>query len=385
MKLACVIHRFGADIAGGSEAHCRAIAQRLAASHRVTVLTTCARDHITWQNAYPAGASADGPLEILRFPVARPRSLHRFAELSELVFSGRGSPQDEERWFAENGPDSPALLEHLDAHAGDYDRILFWSYRYASTFFGLPLARGRGVLVPTAEQDPVVKLDILERLFAIPRGFLFLTPEEQQLVARRSSGPLPPSIVIGCGLEPARTGLAVAGDGTSASFLLYLGRVDPNKGCGTLVRHFIRRHEEGAPVRLPLVLAGPVNMPLPAHESIRAVGFVDETRRESLLAGAAVLIVPSPYESLSMVLLEAWNHAVPALVNGACDVLRGQVLRADGGLFYRSFDEFAAGLDYLLTHPAEARTLGRQGLAYVDREYRWPQVVARLEAFLASL
>ena len=49
-----------------------------------------------------------------------------------------------------------------------------------------------------------------------------------------------------------------------------------------------------------------------------------------------------------MVLLEAWNHGVPALVNGRCDVLRGQVLRADGGLYYRSYDEWAAGLSYLL-------------------------------------
>ena len=33
MKLACVIHRYGAELAGGSEAHCRAIAHQLAARH----------------------------------------------------------------------------------------------------------------------------------------------------------------------------------------------------------------------------------------------------------------------------------------------------------------------------------------------------------------
>ena len=57
MKLACVVHRFGADIAGGSEGHCRLIAEHLAAQHDVTIVTTCARDHITWKNHYPPGES----------------------------------------------------------------------------------------------------------------------------------------------------------------------------------------------------------------------------------------------------------------------------------------------------------------------------------------
>ena len=104
--------------------------------------------------------------------------------------------------------------------------------------------------------------------------------------------------------------------------------------------------------------------------------------REALLAHAAALIVPSPYESLSMVLLEAWNHGVPALVNARCRVLRGQVLRADGGLYYRDNAEFDAALNYLLAHPETARQLGAQGLAYVNREYRWPTVMAKLEQFL---
>ena len=60
MKLACVVHRFGADIAGGSEGHCRLIAEHLAARHDVTVVTTTAHDHITWANHYPAGESTLG-------------------------------------------------------------------------------------------------------------------------------------------------------------------------------------------------------------------------------------------------------------------------------------------------------------------------------------
>lgn len=389
MKLACVVHRFGADVAGGSEGHCRAVAEHLARRHDVTVLTTCARDHITWRNEYSPGRSTDGALGVRRFAVARGRSLHRYNEISDIVFSPGASEADEEQWFRENGPDAPALIAHLQEHGGGYDRVLFWAFRYASTYFGLravPNARERAVLVPTAENDPVMRFSATGRLFTRPAGFVFLTAEEESLVARHCPAPLAPSCVIGTGLGPAQPAAAVdlAARGVTTPFLLYLGRVDPNKGCETLMRHYTRWQEQ-TELRVPLVLAGPANMPIPDHRSITFLGYVDEETRDALLSAAAALVVPSPYESLSIVLLEAWNHGTPALVNGECDVLRGQALRSDGALYYRTFDEFARGLEYLLGHPDEARQLGRNGLAYIDRDYRWPHVIGKLETFLASL
>ena len=125
MKLACVIHRFGPDVAGGSEEHCRQIALQLAERHDVTVLTTCARDHVTWRNEYPAGEARLGPLRLRRFPVTRKRSLHRFADLSEAVFSGGASLAHQEQWFRENGPQVPSLLAYLEAHGREFDRVLF--------------------------------------------------------------------------------------------------------------------------------------------------------------------------------------------------------------------------------------------------------------------
>ena len=392
MKLACVIHRFGADIAGGSEQHCRIVAERLAARHDVTVLTTCARDHITWKNEYPEGDSQHGPVHLRRFAVARRRSLHRFAEVSEIAFSRDGSEADEELWFRENGPETPGLLTFLAEHGGEFDLILFWAFRYAPTYFGLPLVADRAVLLPTAEEDPVSLFDVLDRFFALPRGYIFLTPEEQALVARRSSRPLPPSVIAGSGLEPPKPAdqrLAPAALGLSPPFVLYLGRIDPNKGCKTLIDYFLRyraQRSTAAPhARLvELVMAGPANMPIPKDPGIRPLGFVDDAARDMLLTNAAFLVVPSPFESLSLVLLEAWNRGLPALVNARCAVLKGQALRANGALYYRSFDEFAAAMDLLLGKPDVARQLGRQGQAYVDREYRWPVVLEKIEHLLAS-
>lgn len=386
MKLACVVHRFGADIAGGSEAHCRHVAEHLAVEHEVTVLTSCARDHITWRNEHAPGASTLGALKVLRFPASRERSLHRFAEVSELAFSGAAGESVQEDWFRENGPNLPGLLEHLRAHGAEYDAILFWAFRYAEVYFGLPLVKDRAILVPTAEEDPVIRMSSLDRFFALPAGYVFLTPEEQELVERRMSTVTPPSCIIGSGLDPAPASSAadLSSLGLRDPFVLYLGRIDPNKGCADLLAHFIRfKGDHGGP--LQLVMAGPSSMPLPTHPDIRYLGFVDEPTREALLRRAVMLAMPSRYESLSLVLLEAWNHALPAVVNGHCAVLKGQALRANGALYYRNYDEFSRCVSLLLERPDVARDLGAQGLAYVEREYRWPTVVGKIDALLRAV
>jgi len=385
MKLACVVQRYGLEVVGGSESHCRSIAERLAAHHDVTVLTSCAADYLTWRNTYPPGASSVGPVRVVRFPVERPRDTHHFAELNNIVASGRATADDEAAWFLENGPQLPALLDFLKAHGHEYDRVLFWTYRYYPSYFGVPLVRERAVLVPTAEEDPVIWLRSLAEFFALPRGYVFLTPEEADLVRSRANGSLPPSCIIGSGLDPvpARSSAPLSESRIRGPYVLYLGRVDPNKGCETLLRYFeefVAR--EGS--RVQLVLAGPVFMPVPNHPSIVSLGFVDEATRARLLDSAIALVVPSQYESLCIALLEGWNHALPALVNGRCRVLKGQVLRANGGLFYSNATEFVTALRELVDRPDMATQIGRQGLEYVEQQYRWPTVMQTLETFLAG-
>ena len=386
MKLALVVQRYGADIAGGSEAHCRELAERLASRHDITVLTTCARDYVTWENALPAGTSTDGGVRIMRFPVTQTRRLKVFADLSDEVFDGHAPLDRQETWFRENGPMAPALLDHLRRHGDEYDLVLFWTFRYAPSFFGVPLVAHRSVLLPTAEEDPAIHLPILERFFQQPAGYLFLTPEEESLVSTRAGRALRPAATIGIGLDaapaaPSRAALDTLG--IPERYVLYLGRVDRNKGCHTLLEYF---EDYAASQDAPtLVLAGPTKLQIPAHPLIRPLGYVSDDVRAALLTHAQVLVVPSRYESLSIVLLEAWNHGVPALVNAHCRVLTGQVRRAGGGLYYRSSAEFAEGLSYLLAHERERRTLGQQGLAYVEREYRWPSVLERVEGLLAQV
>jgi glycosyltransferase involved in cell wall biosynthesis len=381
VKLACVVQRYGAGVAGGSERHCRELALRLTARHEVTVLTTCAADYVTWANEFPAGVSVDGPVQVRRFPVRRTRRLKRFAELSDDVFDGRAPLEQQEEWFRENGPDCPGLLDFLRADGAGFDLVLFWTFRYAPSFFGVPIVRDRAVLLPTAEEDRAVDLSVLEAYFQLPAAYLFLTPEEETLVSTRAGRALQPSAVIGMGLDAAPPAAPVPSSiPTREPYLLYVGRVDRNKGCDTLLEYFA--DYAAAHDAVSLVLAGPAKMSIPSHPRVHALGRVSDIERDALLQSALALVVPSPFESLSIVLLEGWNRAVPAIVNARCAVLKGQVRRANGGLYYRSSAEFEEAVERLRASEPERRALGAQGLAYVEREYRWPTVMARVEQLL---
>src|SRR6266480_5850134 len=77
-RLAFITPRFGDEVVGGSEAVMREAAVGLAGrGWQVDVLTTCARNHYTWRNEYPAGVTEVDGVRLHRFPVVRPRSTAR--------------------------------------------------------------------------------------------------------------------------------------------------------------------------------------------------------------------------------------------------------------------------------------------------------------------
>jgi glycosyltransferase involved in cell wall biosynthesis len=112
------------------------------------------------------------------------------------------------------------------------------------------------------------------------------------------------------------------------------------------------------------------------------LGFVSDEEKFDALAASTVVVLPSDTESLSMVNLEAWQAGVPVLANGLCQVLKENCVKADGGLYYTSYDEFAACLDTLLAEPELRRDLAANGSRYVSDNYSWDAVIAKyLEIF----
>ena len=147
MRLAFVVQRYGREIIGGSESLARQIAERLSRRHEITVLTTTAKDYITWKNEYPVGDSKHRGVQIKRFPVVAERDLDAFNEFSKDIYEGEPSKDDEIRWLHKQGPVVPALVEHLKKEHGSYDLILFFTYLYYPTYYGLQVAPGKRPIV----------------------------------------------------------------------------------------------------------------------------------------------------------------------------------------------------------------------------------------------
>ena len=377
MKLAVVVQRYGGDTSGGAELHARYIAERLARHAAVEVFTTCARDYVTWQNELPAGTEHINGVVVRRFPVSRPRRSEEFGRSSDLVFNQRHSVNDELHWLTSEGPTSPALIQHVRRAAAEFDYFLFFSYRYYHAWHGARAVPGKAVLVPTAERDSALGLAIFPPVFRGVRAVMYNSPEERALIEHVSGrSRQQPGTVVGVGSEvPDRTQPWRFRKTFSVNrpFAVCIGRIDENKGCRELFSHF-DRYALMYPEGLDLIVIGSAHMPIPVHPRIRHLGFLEDTDKFDGLAAADLLIVPSRYESLSMVTLEAWALGKPVLVNGHCDVLRGQIIRANGGLYYENFEEFAEALYQLdATGPVNG-VLGRSGREYFRLHYAWPVI-----------
>jgi glycosyltransferase involved in cell wall biosynthesis len=385
VRVAFVVQRYGTEVVGGAELHCRWIAEHVAARHQVEVLTTTATDYLSWQNVLPPGVSRVNGITVRRFPVVRERREDRFFPVANKVCFFDHTDEEERQWLEEHGPVTPELVEHLRRHETEYDAIVFFSYRYWTTYFGMRVAPHKSVLVPTAEHDRVLYLRLFRDFFRLPAAIAFNTPEEKELIERVTGNPDLPGEVVGTGIDrPAvvpvdevAPRLDLLGD-----YVVYLGRIEPEKGCAVMIDHFLRWQRETR-ATTTLALFGRSTMAFSENAHVRLMGVVPDGEKLAALARSRALVMPSRHESLSMVVLEAWMMGRPVLVNGDCEVLRGQVLRANGGLYYRRYEEFAAAMDLLVAEPGLADRLGGQGHEYFQANYAWERVLEKYERLLA--
>ena len=386
MRLAVVVQRYGSDLNGGAELHARYVAEHLAQHADVEVLTTCATNYITWSNDHSQGIEQLNGVPVRRFKVSRERDVEDFGRRSVQVFEKQHSVAAELNWLHSEGPTCPALINHLRRHETDYDYCIFFSFRYYHAYHGIRVAAGRAVLVPTAERDPVLGLRIFGNCFRGVRALMYNSHEERALIQGVSNNASVPNVVVGIGSEvptdpqPARFRRATGIEGPT---IIYVGRIDENKGCRELFEYF-QRYARTAP-ELTLVLVGNPVMPVPDHPQIRHLGFVSDLEKFDAMAAAELLVMPSYYESLSMVTLEAWALGRPVIANGGCDVLAGQCIRSNAGLFYENYEEFAEALHTILAHNTLRQALGENGRTYFNTHYTWPVIEQKYLGMLERL
>jgi glycosyltransferase involved in cell wall biosynthesis len=424
VKIAFIIQRYGTEILGGSEYHCRLIAERLAQRHQVEVLTTCARDYITWQNEYPEASDRVRGVTVRRFANARTRDINAFNRYSDWIFSTPHTEADEMEWLVQQGPWCPALIEYLETHHASYDALIFFTYLYAPTVLGLRVAPSRSILVPTAHDEPAIRLSIYKQVFSLPAAIGYNTEAERRFLTSRFAIDAACEETVGCGVDlpqhhayPRQAPAAAdatedAGDDAEAgaeggerrrfkshltsrgamfrrrhrlhgAFVLYGGRIEKGKGCEELIEYFNTYVGEGGEAALALM--GVKLMPLPEEPFIKFAGLLSETERGQALEAATVVVVPSPFESLSLLALEAFSVGTPVLANARSEVLVDHCLTSNAGLFYADRYEFVECLNTLVRDERLRAGLGRNGREYIRKHYRWDVILSKYDRMFGRI
>lgn len=385
--LAMVVQRYGREVTGGSESLCRALAERLARDFRVTVFTTCATDYVTWRNALPEGREELGGVEILRFPVVEERELAAFNRFAEPLYVRATTREEELEFLRRQGPVVPGLVEALRERKGDFAATFFFTYLYYPTVHGLEAAPERSILVPTTHDEPPLRFSIYREMFERPRAFAFLTRPEEALVRARFDLKGRPAVVAGMGVEtadpPDVEGFCIR-HRQHRPYALYAGRIDAGKGCDQMLA-FYDHYRQTVPGAADLLLVGTLAMPAPRIPGVRYLGYLSEEEKLAAMAGAKAIVCPSPYESLSIVLLEGLSLGTPGLVNVRSAVLEDHAKRSNAGLFYSTALEFAEALDLLVRSKEVRKALSGNGRAYVQEYYAWPSVMARYRGLIESV
>ena len=378
-----VLPWYGSDSAGGAETHARQLAGALrTAGVPVEVWTTTARDAgAPVAPHYPAGTGEVEGVAVRRFPATR-------GELPKLV---RRQPR---RFALDQFPhhelnllrsltSSDELLEELRRERATR-RWVFFLYAFPLSFFGAAIAGERGYLVPCLHDEPYARYATTRHLLRTVRHVLANSEPEAELIRSLADLPAERCSVVGEGID-----LGVHGDGErfraihklDRPLLYFTGRRDHSKNFPLLLAYaeeYWARH--GHVFTLIVGGPGPLDIPAPLVPWIVDLGFLSTQDKHDAYAAADLFCMPSLLESYQITIMEAWLQGTPVLVHGDCGVTVHQCRRSNGGLWFRTYQQFDADVSLLLRWPDLARRLGEQGRAFVQANARWEDVVRRFEA-----
>ena len=403
-KIAFIVQRYGMEVNGGAEYHCRVIAEKLKDIYDVEVLTSCAKDYLSWKNEYPEGESIVNGITVHRFPAKKSRNWKEFNSLSrrlvnkrklyqkalrgfgllnafEKLQSTENLQKKEEKWIIDQGPYVPSLINFLTENHQNYDALIFFTYLYYPTVYGINLAPQKSILIPTAHDEPPIYLNIFKALFKKPAAILYNTLSEQRFVNQQFHNENIFSEIVGIGIDPPKDvkpqsidNIVKPGD----PFLIYIGRVDPSKGCGILFDYF-SAYKKVSNSNLKLVIVGELFMNAPANPDIILTGFVPDEVKTSLLLKAKALVIPSLYESLSLVTLESMAYGVPVIANENCEVLKDHINNSNAGFLFCNYDSFKNVMDTIANPKFDATILSENARQYVAANYSWPATIEKYQ------
>lgn len=377
-KIAFIVQRYGVEVNGGAEKAALILAEQFAHWAEVSVLTTCALDYTTWQNSYPAGTSELNGVTIHRFPVDTPRNWERSQQETGRFMLRERTLDEEIRWIQREGAFSTPMLQYIKANREQYDFFFIITYLYAPSFFGLPLVADKTIFLPMAHDEPFLYMDAYRTLFHLPIHMVYMSDGEKQVVQQITGNHQLPSTVVSYGIDAPHPNEVNADAfrqkfGLHGEFILYSGRVSEAKNVPELIR-FFQRYRAQTGRDLKLAFTGNAHIPIPNDPNIVPLGFLSEADKFAAMKAATLFVLPSLYESFSIVIMEAWMMETPVLVNAHSIVTRQHCHISNGGLYYKTYVEFAQTLTHLLNNAELREKMGANGRYYVQSRYTWPRI-----------
>ena len=415
MKLAFVTPRYGADISCGPEHACRLLAEQVCERHDVDVLTTCARDPLTWKNESTEGADRVRGVLVRRFAVNQPHDADALNQLTARLIAEPHGLADEQEWVRRLGPSSPGLIDFLKRHSRNYDAVVFFSLYHATTVQGVAAAADRSVLFPHLQIDPVLRFGLWSEVLGSVRAIGYASAAERRLTRGFLRIFHAADEVVGIGVDtpaqqtyprhqqdPAdtvREDEANADEQTEApeylagrgvpfrrrhrlygSFALYGGRVEPDNGCEEMLEYFDSYVATNGDTSL--VLMGVKMMKVPDEPYIRMPGVLPDRERMIAYEAAEVTIAPDPADLLGLCVLESLAVGTPVLACARNEAAVEHCRRANAGLYYANRDEFVQAMSMLMTNSRLRERLGENGRQYIRQHHRWDAVLGRFERLI---
>lgn len=367
-KLAFISPIFHPQAFGGSERLALEIAVLLSGEYEIHIYTSCARNYLSWKNEFSPGTEVFGSMHIHRFPVTYERDIRKFNSYYSRILRQFPNVSEKEysKWLELQGPNTPSLISRLSSDADNFDSAVFFSYLYFPVLKTIPLFKGRAVFCPAVHDEPPVYFPIYKEAYTDDLVYSFHTPEEKILFSRIFGYTPSKSFISGMNVV-----LSESDEHPDSildfPYVLYVGRVEKGKNVHKLIEFFLEwKKQSSHPHKLVIVGGGDL---LEKNEMVVQTGYVNEQQKYLFLKHCSVFINPSPHESFSISLMEAWLSEKPALVNGESDVLRAHCVRSNGGLYYSDSESFVSMLNFFMNNPEKSERMGHNGSEYVRKNY----------------
>ena len=409
-KIAFVVARYGLNINGGAEYHCRMLAERLVDDYDVEVLTTCVENYRTGGNIEAKEEETINNVHVKRFkadPIhpeleecykkeAKPayklrKFLYKCRLLAPISFFcpiWHYKEKEELKLLNSQVFYSSTLFDYIKKNKDNYKAIIPITLDYPHVYYTTLYAPEKTIIIPTMHYHKVAFRSILTKAFTKAAYIGFNTTAEQKLAERIFGMHMSPHNIISVGIEiatPTDWEITKQKYNLPNEYLLYVGRVDQGK-LNKIFSYFMEYKKKNPTSKLKFVLVGKQYSEPFIHPDIIYTNFVEEGEKIAIIQHAKIVINPSQCESLSLILLEAMTLKKAMLVNGNCNVLKEHCLKSNhAALYYTNQHNFIKQLQKLDFSDALRDEMSKKGVTYIAKNYNWDVIMNRLKKVIENI